>query len=343
MGCRKFRNYKHLLQVSRDGQWVNGGELTPLLGSFDTIPKAKRIGPLDRTLYKYLDVVHMDIAFGDCLSVGGFKYALVDRAMMYNWTFGLKSLSSDHILGALHLFPASALALARCFYSDCDAKLFGTAISEYLINNTSKVVAAPAKCQSANGLVESHWKTMVHMACAYLTEKQMPRSYWFYAITHAACMMNAIPGKYKDCLASPFLLIHGIGHDERTRTPLLLLCFFHHEKDGNDTQSKHMAHTMDGVIIGHSPTSNTLMVFNPWNGQYYKPDSYQIDSYRLLCSMYPTLKYNGGLFVLLLRDANPSFEEKYPLGTRVERIDPTTNMLLAGTVMDIPFPLSPSV
>jgi hypothetical protein len=29
-------------------------------------------------------------------------------------------------------------------------------------------------------------------------------------------------------------------------------------------------------------------------------------------------------------------EEKYPSGTRVERLDPSTNILLAGTVMDIP-------
>jgi len=31
-------------------------------------------------------------------------------------------------------------------------------------------------------------------------------------------------------------------------------------------------------------------------------------------------------------------EEKYPPRTWVERLDPSTNMLLAGTVMDIPFP-----
>jgi hypothetical protein len=83
-----------------------------------------------------------------------------------------------------------------------------------------------AKQQSTNGLVESHWKTMVHMARAYLTKKQMPRSYWFFAITHAAWMMNAIPGKFRDRLASPFLLVHGVGHDERTWIPLFLLCFF---------------------------------------------------------------------------------------------------------------------
>jgi hypothetical protein len=91
--------------------------------------------------------------------------------------FGLKTLSLDCILLALRLFWAAAGSLARCFQCDCDTKLFGTAISKYLIDNDSKIVAAPAKHQLSNGLVESHWKVMVHMACAYLTEKLMPRTF----------------------------------------------------------------------------------------------------------------------------------------------------------------------
>ena len=115
---------------------------------------------------------------------------------------------------------------------------------------------------------------MVHIAWAYLTKKQMPCSFWFYAITHAARMMNTISGKFKDYLALPFMLVHGVGHDVRTWTPLFSLCYFHHKKDGDNTHSKHMAHTMDGVIVGCSPTSNTLLVYNPCNRQYYKLNSY---------------------------------------------------------------------
>jgi len=158
MGCRKFHNYKHILDVSKDGAWMDGGEFPMSLGSYATIPKAKRGQPLDRTVYRYLDTVHMDIAFGDCVSVGGYRFALilVDRATRYNWAFGLKTLSSSCILSALRLFRAAAGSLARCFYCDCDHKLFGMAISEYLIKNNSEVVAASAKRQSSNGLVESH-------------------------------------------------------------------------------------------------------------------------------------------------------------------------------------------
>jgi hypothetical protein len=72
------------------------------------------------------------------------------------------------------------------------------------------------------------------MAHAYLTEKQMPHTFWFYAITHATQMMNAIPGKLLHShLASPFLLVHGVGHNKRAWVPLFSLCYFYHEKDGD--------------------------------------------------------------------------------------------------------------
>ncbi len=51
MGCRKFHNYKHLLQVSRDGTWVDGRKFPPALGSFATVPKSNKGRPLDQTRY----------------------------------------------------------------------------------------------------------------------------------------------------------------------------------------------------------------------------------------------------------------------------------------------------
>ncbi len=100
--------------MSHDGQWVDGGEFPPSIGSFATIPKSNKGKPLDQTRYRYLDAVHVDIAFGDCLSVGGFRYALilVDWASCYNWTFGLKDVSSASILGAFCLFCALVGAFA---------------------------------------------------------------------------------------------------------------------------------------------------------------------------------------------------------------------------------------
>ena len=93
-GCRWFRNYRHLIQSSKDGTFIDSGEFPVSISSYTTIPKAARGKPIDRTLSKFLDIVHVNIAFSDCVSVGGYKYALifVDRATRYNWCFGLKSL-----------------------------------------------------------------------------------------------------------------------------------------------------------------------------------------------------------------------------------------------------------
>ncbi len=96
------------------------------------------------------------------------------------------------------------------------------------------------------------------MAHAYLTEKQMPSTFWFYAITHAAHMMNTIPGKHKGRLASPFILVHGVAFDKEHGSHFLLCVIFITRK-----MVKHQAHTIDRVIIGCSPTSNALLVYNP--------------------------------------------------------------------------------
>jgi hypothetical protein len=92
-------------------------------------------------------------------------------------------------------------------------------------------------------------------------------------------MMNAIPGKLHRKLASPFLLVHGVGHDERTWFPLFLVCYFHHGKDGAVACLHNQAHTMDGIAVGCSPTSNVLLVYNLRTKQYYELDSYRFDSY----------------------------------------------------------------
>jgi hypothetical protein len=150
--------------------------------------------------------------------VGGYCYTLilVDQATCYNWVYGLKELSGDSILSALRLFKADAGSNALCLRLDCDTKLFGMHIWEHLINNNSNIVTTAAGQQLANRLVNSHWKAMVHMSHAYLTEKQMPCSFWFFSVVHSAWMMNAIAGKLHGKLVSPFILVHGVGHDEQT-------------------------------------------------------------------------------------------------------------------------------
>jgi hypothetical protein len=84
-GCRQFRNYQHIISMTKDGSLLNTGKFPLSLGTYATIPKAPRGKAIDKHQAKYLNIVHINIAFGDCVSVGGFKFALifVNRATCY--------------------------------------------------------------------------------------------------------------------------------------------------------------------------------------------------------------------------------------------------------------------
>ena len=74
-GCRQFRNQKHLT-VATNASIVNLGLLSSTIGSFDTIsdpPKGKTI----KKRRQYLEKFHMDIVSGDCVDLGGHRYALL--------------------------------------------------------------------------------------------------------------------------------------------------------------------------------------------------------------------------------------------------------------------------
>ena len=150
-----------------------------------------------------------------------------------------------------------------------------------------------------------------------------------------------IPSKYHKKLASPFMLVHGVRPDPRTWHPLFLLCYFHHEKDSDTSRSKHQAHTLEGIVLGRSSTSNAILVYNPRNQWYYEPDSYRLDSYCFLSSVYPSIIHGSGLFVSLHHDGFAPPSEPYPPGTRVAKTNPATDVLLPRTVIDIP--LNPAV
>jgi hypothetical protein len=165
-GSRRFRNYKHLMAVSKDSTYINNGKFSISIGAFTTIPKVPQGKPIDRLPLKYLVVVHVNIAFGNCLSVGGFKYLFifVDQATRYNWWFWLKPLQHEDIISAFLAFCSEAGRLPTQFCCNCDKKLFGSHICSFLHLKRSSIISSPVGHQSANGLVVFHWKIMVHMS-----------------------------------------------------------------------------------------------------------------------------------------------------------------------------------
>jgi hypothetical protein len=89
-GCHQFQNFKHLMSVSKDGTFIDTSKFPMSIGAYTTIPKAPWGKPINHTPSKYLNAVHLDIVFGDCMSVGGFKYALIfiNKATQYICALG---------------------------------------------------------------------------------------------------------------------------------------------------------------------------------------------------------------------------------------------------------------
>ncbi len=133
------------------------------------------------------------------------------------------------------------------------------------------------------------------MSHAFFTEKQMPYIFLYYSTCHTARMMNMIPGKLNGDLDSLFLLVQGVPADCCACVPLFSVYYFHHNKDSNIKRSKNQANASDRNVVGRSSTSNTLLVYNPWNKKFHKPDTYHVDRACTPSATYPMIKYDGGV------------------------------------------------
>jgi transposase InsO family protein len=165
-----------------------------------------------------LDVVHVDIGYGDCKAIGGAKYCamLVDKATRYVWVYALQSLTHESITKIFSDFRNDAGALPKRVYTDFDSKIIAGPTEQWLASNHCTVRAAPGGRQHQNGLVERAWQTATCMARSYITDMQMPRTYWYWAIRHAVHVMNYFPCHVNGLSTTPFELVYGVKPDLRT-------------------------------------------------------------------------------------------------------------------------------
>jgi hypothetical protein len=171
----------------------------------------------------------------------------------------------------------------------------------------------------------------------------MPRSFWFYAIRHAAQMMNYAPGRLKNCLTTPFELVHNKKPDGRIFFDLFSTGYFNKQRDGPTLRTTTQAHTLQGIAVGRCPKSNGLEFYNPSTRSIYTTADYRLDPGRHTINEFG-LKYDGGIFVGLYSNNSSPVAEPYPPGTRL-RFQHPTKPLQSGTITAIPLgtatPLTP--
>ena len=99
------------------------------------------------------------------------------------------------------------------------------------------------------------------MARTYITEKQLGREYWYFAIVHAANMINQVPGRLGRKLTTPFETVHNKKPDSKTWFELFSVGYFDHTTDNAEKGSKTEDQTLDGIAVGRDDKSNTIIVY----------------------------------------------------------------------------------
>ena len=107
---------------------------------------------------------------------------IVDRKTRYNYCLPLKDCKSTSIIAALQKLKVMAGKYPKMIYTDFDPKLLSNKVTQWLGEKDCLILAAPPEQQHQNGLVERTWQTISQMARAFINDKLMPRSYWFWAV-----------------------------------------------------------------------------------------------------------------------------------------------------------------
>ena len=172
------------------------------------------------------------------------------------------------------------------------------------------------------------------MARAYITNKQIPRSYWYWAIRHTARIHNIYPIQNDSKITIPYELVYNELPDYRQLIRLFSTTYFAHTKDGVKRRSPFQAHTLQGIAIGWSEVANGLEIYNPITKQIYTSTVFKIDELNATRSLF-NLQYNGGIFQGLLSvDSTSHSTTTYPLGTPVAI--PTSTNTQKGYINSIP-------
>ncbi len=345
-GFRSFKNWDTLHDVCQPNfSFINPSENPLELGHVANIKKARsNKTPIDRPS-DYLEVVHCDIGYGDSKSIGnGASHCIlfVDRATRYTWIYPLKSLHHTSIKEVLSQWTLDAGSFPKRLYTDFDHKILDGPTSLFLRENKVLLRGAPNGRQNQNGLVERAWQTITNMGRAFITDMQMPRNFWYWALRQSVQVLNYIPCTVEGLSTTPHELVYGVKPDLRVLFRMFSTGFFRHLRDGSQhrsgiTDSK----SMQGIALGRCRKSDGMIFYCPHNKQIYTSSDYKLDEGRHTPNTF-NLKYDGGIFVGLYNHSSPNNSiEPFPEGTSVSfpvksPHDNTSTIRMRGTVISVP-------
>ena len=214
-----------------------------------------------------LEVVGMDIGYGEGKSYGGSKYVLVlvDQCTSNSFTYGMQGASRADVCEALSKLFIDAGGFQKTIQCDFDPRLIGGKAAVLLRSHGTRVCAAPPRRQDKNSLVERRWQSLTKMARSFLAEAKLPKKFWFWAICEANLRLNIFPITQKEGSLDPaFMTIphfefFGKKPDYRILFPFGCICAFHRARDDNHNCTNFESQCMLGIALSRSEYTNGII------------------------------------------------------------------------------------
>ena len=347
-GNRNLKEYSLLGDVGSGISVTLAQEPTATAGDFVTVDQRRR-APSQRRRARKLDLVGMDIGYGNGTSPGGYNYCLtlVDSATRMVFCYGLRSLRGADLQDALWRFVVDAGGIPKVIQCDFDSRFLGGGVAQFLRSLRIRVRSAAPRRQSSNGLVERYWRTGVRMARAFLAEAKLPTRFWFWALRTAFHRMNLLPVQSLSSdstqpseWTTPLALFYGCRPDYRVLFEFGAIGYFNRPSDGPRSRRTFEAHSFVGIAVGRSDFCNGLVFYNPDLHTFSVSSDYTLDVDRGVSDAFPSLVYDGGLQLSLLDHTESKV--LHPPGSSVYWCPVGATDRQSGVVLQVPTSQTPS-
>ena len=248
-------------------------------------------------------------------------------------------MTQDSIVRALIKTKLDFGRLPSRIYTDFDNRILAGSVEKYANERGCQILGAPAGRQHQNGLVERAWQTITNMCRSYITQYKMPRKYWWWALRHAAQVVNMLPCSVDGIKTSPLELVFGVRPDYSILVPIFAVTYFRHLRDGARSRDGMESRVMQSILLGRSERADGYILYSPHTKEFYVSSECKIDQRSCTPTTF-NLIYDGGIFFGLY-DSSPVAQgvEPYPPGTTVFRTAEDGSKI-PGAVTSVPLPSS---
>ena len=147
---------------------------------------------------KPLDVIHSDV-WGptEHASMSGSKFyvTFVDDHTRKVWVYFMKSKGEvfEHFKNFKIMVEKETCLLIKCLHSDGGGEYFSHEFSRFLVEQGVKRQFTYRYTPQQNGVAKRKNRHIVEIACALMSEKEMPQSFWAEAVHTVVYIMNRTP------------------------------------------------------------------------------------------------------------------------------------------------------